>query len=159
MDPSSRRHNFIACSYAVKLLFAGHSQWYECLYVLNGGLNNLMETKSFQEYWVNRISIWLGLTVLTGGWKVETLFSQGVIRAHLVLVLSHFSKTILVWAEPLSHRNSLFRSLWVSPHLCLPGLNSGFCKYLSTSGTEVKLSWGICRCSCGEGFQEVLIPY
>lgn len=98
--------------------------------VLNGGSSNLIETKSFQEYQVNRISIWLSLSVLTGGWKVVTLFSQGVICAH----------PVLVQADPLSHRDSLFKSVWVSPHLCLPRHNGDFCKYLSTSGTEVKLS-------------------
>lgn len=108
--------------------------------VLNGGSSNLMETKSFQEYQVNRISIWLSLSVLTGGWKVVTLFSQGVTCAHPVLLLSHFLKSILVQADPLSHRDSLFKSVWVSPHLCLPGHNGDFCKYLSSSGTEVKLS-------------------
>lgn len=122
--PSSRRHIFIDCRYTVKPLLAGRSEW--CVYVFLIE-NNLMETKSFQEYWVNRISIWLSLSVLTGGWRMVILFSQGVIHAHPVLLLSHFLKSILVRADPLSHRDSHCRSMWVSPHLCLLGHSSDFC--------------------------------
>lgn len=109
---------------------------------------------------MNRISICLSLSVLTGGWKVVALFSQGVVRAHPVLLLNHFLKSILVQADPLSHRNSLFKSLWVLPHLCLPGHNSDFCKCLSTSGTEVKLSGEFADAAVGRAFRKFCFsPY
>lgn len=83
-----------------------------------------------------------------------TLFSQGVIRAHSVLLLPHFLKSVLVWADPHPTGTAFLRACGYHLISAFPGLYSGFCKYLSTSGTEVKLSGEFAAAAVGRAFRK-----
>lgn len=92
---------------------------------------------------MNRISIWLSQSVLTGGWRVVMLFSQGVIHAHPVLLLSHLLKSILVQADPCPTGTAVVGACGCHL-LCLPSHSSDFCS------TRVQVAQSL---NCQENWQ------